>query len=129
MRAVRASVALTLLGVSGCQWPFSPGACTTEARPGLRIAVLDSATGASLVPARVVASAGVYADTAVVITGSAPTAATDATYGLAHERPGVYSVTVERAGFRPWHRDGIRVRAGECHVRTVEMTARLQQIP
>jgi hypothetical protein len=51
------------------------------------------------------------------------------TVGLAEERAGTYEVSVERTGYRSWHRAGVRVTADECHVRTVSLTARLQRLP
>jgi hypothetical protein len=48
----------------------------------------------------------------------------------AWEREGLYSVTVEHAGYADWHRDGVRVRQrDECHVEPVELTAYLQRTP
>jgi hypothetical protein len=36
-------------------------------------------------------------------------------------------VTVERAGYKPWKRDGVTVAKGVCHVSTTEVTAKLQK--
>jgi hypothetical protein len=97
--------------------------CTAELRPGISIAVQDSVTG--------VAPTG---------SGSTTFRAWDSTYsdsvtypllvsgwGTAGERAGVYSVTVDATGFAPWRRDGIVVTRGICHVRTVQLVARLQR--
>lgn len=47
----------------------------------------------------------------------------------AGERPGTYTVTVSKPGFRDWQRAGIVVTADECHVHPVELSARLQPSP
>ena len=48
----------------------------------------------------------------------------------AWERAGLYTVTVEHAGYAEWRRDGVRARQrDECHVETVELTAYLQRTP
>ncbi len=97
--------------------------CTHEARPGLAVTVRDSAPGAPVADAPAVARAGTAADTARG--GFAVDA--DAVYSLAYERPDTYAVRVERAGYRPWERVGVAVAGGQCHVRTVALTARLQR--
>jgi hypothetical protein len=47
-------------------------------------------------------------------------------YGLAHERAGVYTVTVQQDGYANWTRNDVTVTHDECHVRTVQLTALLQ---
>jgi len=113
----------------GCGQPFDvlgPGvrACTAIALPGIAVEVRDSVTDAHVgAGARIVARSGSFADTLRVPADLAH----EGPYGLAGERPGVYTVTVEREGYRPWSRGGVRVEAGECHVRTVSLVARLQR--
>lgn len=46
--------------------------------------------------------------------------------GGADERAGTYAVEITAPGYAPWVRSGIRVRDGECGVRTVRLVARLQ---
>jgi len=104
----------------GCN-PFTGTVCTTEARAAIVVDVRDSSTDAPAGRgARVIASDGAFADTAHT------SADFDGPYGLAHERAGTYTVTVEQEGYRDWSQDGIRVTRDECHVRTVDITARLQ---
>lgn len=43
-----------------------------------------------------------------------------------YERPGRYTVNVVSPGYDPWVREGVRVRADDCHVETVRLTARLE---
>jgi hypothetical protein len=120
------AVALLLVGCGQPFDPFGPGShvCTAIAIPGVAVDVRDSVTNAHVGRgARIVATSGRFADTLRVPADSDYEGA----YGLATERPGVYTVTVEREGYRPWSRTGIRVDADECHVRTVSVVARLQR--
>jgi hypothetical protein len=97
-------------------------ACSADARPAVSVDVRDSITGAPAGRgARIVARDGDFADTARYPSEY------EGPYGLARERAGTYTVTVEQAGYRPWSRGGVRVTRDECHVRTVLLPARLQQ--
>ena len=121
-KVVSAALIATSSGMlAGCN-PFTGFACTDEARPGLRVAVVDSLTNANVSgDARVIAREGAYADTAHF------RAPLDSPYWLAEEREGTYTVTVEQEGYRLWSRSGIKVTGDRCHVRTVTLTARLQR--
>jgi hypothetical protein len=46
--------------------------------------------------------------------------------GFALERAGTYDVRVGAVGYRPWTLNGVRVRAGRCHVDPVSLTVKLQ---
>ena len=106
---------------TGCGLLTGP-ACTLEARPALIVTVRDSTTGAPAAgAARVVARSGAFADTAHAGDDHA------GPYPLAYERAGTYVLTVEHEGYRAWSRSGIRVGAGECHVRTEAVTVLLQR--
>lgn len=48
--------------------------------------------------------------------------------GGAYERPGTYTVRVEKVGYIPWERTDIRVRDGDCHVDAVRLEAYLERI-
>ncbi len=43
----------------------------------------------------------------------------------ANERPGTYTVVILKDGYQTWKKEDVRVRADECHVRTVSLTAEL----
>jgi hypothetical protein len=108
--------------LAGCNLITGP-TCSLEARPALTVDVRDSTTNAPAGRgARIIARDGAFADTVLVPTDDAELFP----YPLAHERAGTYTVTVERDGYRPWSRSGVRVTKDECHVRTVALTARLQ---
>lgn len=107
---------------TGCSQLAGP-VCTGEARPALAVDVRDSTTGAPAGRgARIIATTGTLADTL-----DAARTAHDGPYTLAHERAGIYTVTVEQEGYRTWSGGGIRVTRDECHVRTVSVVARLQR--
>jgi hypothetical protein len=85
------------------------------------VAVLDSLTNALAGRgARIIVRDGAFADTADFSNEY------DGPYGLAHERPGLYDLTLEQQGYRVWSRAGVIVTDARCHVRTVSITARLQ---
>jgi hypothetical protein len=50
-------------------------------------------------------------------------------YAAAFERRGVYTVDLQVTGYYPWDTSGIAVSRDECHVRTVNLSAALQQRP
>jgi hypothetical protein len=108
-------------GAAACD-RFTGSECTLDLRPALAVEVRDSVTSAAAGQgARLIATDGVYADTAQF---EGPFGGP---YRLADERAGTYTVTVEQEGYRLWSRSGIRVTRDECHVRTVSLTARLQR--
>lgn len=121
-RLPRLSPLLLVLPLAACPNPFAGTACTTEARPAISVEVLDASTGASAAAgATLIARDGAFADTVVV-----PDHPGIRSVGVAHERPGVYTVLVRKEGYYEWSREGVRVRDAECHVRTVELEARLE---
>lgn len=110
-------VALATIVVS-CESPVR--GCNLNFVHGLRVIVTDSVSGTPLVGPETMVEVrdGTYADTLE------PTSPTE--YSGAGERAGTYAVTVQRSGYRVWLRNGIRVRAGACHVIPVQVNARLQ---
>ena len=108
------------LFTSSCRSPLV--ACTLNLVYGLTIVVTDSTSGAPLggVESIVEVRDGTYVDTLP------PFGANE--YSGAGERPGTYSVKVQRLGYRVWQSNGIRVRKDECHVIPVRVTARLQAL-
>ena len=106
-----------LPALAACGLFTGPRVCTDEARPGIRVIVLDSLTGAPITDGvRVIARSGTFADTSEA-----------GFHAVAFEQAGTFDVTVEKDGYRLWSRDDVRVQRDECHVRTVELTARLQR--
>lgn len=96
-------------------------ACPAIARPAVLLDVRDSITDALAGRSAIItARDGAFADTAENAVGY------DGPYGLAHHRPGTYTVTVSQVGYQPWSRTGVKVSRAECSVRTVSLKARLQ---
>ena len=105
--------------LTGCV--TEPFACTDEMRPGILVDIRDSVTSEFLASgARSIARDGEFADTV-------PAQITGFPHSLAHERPGTYTLTVERANYATWTRTGVVVTDGRCHVNTVSIIARLQR--
>jgi hypothetical protein len=116
---VRAAL-LTLVFAAGCNGsnPFG-GACTTEFVYGVNVTVLDAVTSAPIVEGATltIRDAG-YVE---VVTESYD----GQTLSGAGERPGRYTLTVDRAGYQQWVQDGVVVIRGECHVTPAAVEARL----
>ncbi|HET6681676.1 MAG TPA: hypothetical protein VFG84_10785 [Gemmatimonadaceae bacterium] len=108
--------------LAGCSL-FGPTLCTTEARPGIRVVVVDAVTNASIT-AGVLAAAhdGAFVDS---LRGPFDSGAFSGVY----ERSGMYTVEVVHPHYQPWTLDGVRVRSGECHVNTVNLRAELVATP
>ena len=125
----RLCLALAVVMTAGCDLLDSPDVyCTGEFVFGLVVAVQDSSTGSPAASgAQLIAQDGAWADTV----GFPPNRPDLDAQELvsAGERPGTYTVTVRKGGFRDWQRTGVVVTADECHVHPVELTARLQPAP
>ena len=128
VKALRSiAVAVLIVPASACELLTDP-VCTLEAVWGIEVTVQDSVTGApSASGAQLIVRDGAYADTVMVSGNSADP--DREVLRAAGERPGLYTVTVRKAGFLPWERTSVVVTADECHVRTVALTARLQPLP
>ncbi len=98
-----------------------PEGCTAVAIPGVRLTVVDSISGERVESrdVKAVAYDGAYSEVA--------TPGPSGVIVAAEERPGNYRIEVTAPGYRPWVLDGARVERGECHVRTVDLVARLQR--
>lgn len=123
LRALYSAGALVCVMTSGCAL-FTSGDCTTEARPAIRLTILDTSTGSSpTTPSLITVTDGDFtqtyppAGTASVILDQ---------YQFAPERPGRYSILVHTQGYQDWTQSDITVGTGSCnHVKTVDVTARL----
>lgn len=111
---------------------LGPSVCTLDVRPAIRVEVLDSISGDPVRGTMQIVARGGSATFEVdpnqffFPPGVDPDTIAFGPFHLAQERAGTYSVAVEAEGYRPWQRDAVRVRDDACHVRTVELTARLQ---
>jgi len=111
---------VALVAASGCKWGV---VCTLEIRPGISVTIVDAATGS---PAQgdvtVIATEGSYEETV-----NLPAAGGPQTALLAFERAGMYRVEAQAPGYAPWVAPLVRVTEDDCHVRTVDLTARLEK--
>jgi hypothetical protein len=120
-----ALLAMTIVSV-GCGGPDL--LCTMSVEPAIELFVYDATTAE---PAWW-SAAGVVRDGAFEDSLWAPSWL-DSTVAIpmraADERPGTYSIHLERSGYVPWDTSGILVTAGVCHVQTVQVDAQLSRIP
>ncbi|MEW5929825.1 MAG: hypothetical protein AB1941_20410 [Gemmatimonadota bacterium] len=115
-----AAVAFLPLLAACPQNPLDDTACTMEARSAVSVEMRDARTGAALTgPATLTVRDGAFVETVEI-------PAEFSTMGVAHERAGVYVVTVRKAGYRDWTRADVAVKRGECHVRTAVLRAELE---
>lgn len=110
--------------LSGCEI-FDPGVCTTDVQPAILVQVRDAATQA---PAASGAT-GVLRDGSFSDIMQADPGENALELRGAEERPGTYTVTVDKPGYQQWTQDGVRVRDGGCHVQTVTLQANLVRVP
>ena len=120
--------AVVAIGVAGCSAPSGgPNGivCTTEARAGINLTIVDSLTGSPAaftgLWARVVD--GAYRDSTSFPFTNPQTGAV--TMALAYERRGTFAVTVHANGYRDWNTVGVVVTGDECHVTGALLTARM----
>ncbi len=99
--------------------------CTALFAYGITVTVVDSVSGAPAgAGATLVVQDGAYSET---ITHSATSP--DYSFSAAGERPGRYSLSVTRSGYKAWSASGVTVTKDACHVKGVAITARLQPAP
>ena len=95
--------------------------CTEIAMAGIVVEVTSAATGGPLGDGSVMTLRdGSYSETVDLVSGNALLGA--------WERPGTYDVSVARAGFDTWTRNGVVVEESDdgCHVVQVVLQAALQ---
>jgi hypothetical protein len=110
-----------VFAIIGCS---EPEGCTLELRYAIEVQVRDATTQGLLAsyPYGVVRD-GDYQDSLRVAGNPAPV---PSALVAASERPGVYAVHIEAAGYAPWDTAGVGVPSDECHVRTASFTAWLE---
>lgn len=118
---LRLMTALAPFLIVGCDAVAPDGIlCTAQAVAAVSVDVRDSVSGSPAGRgALIVARDGAYADTVVFTSVDGP-------YGLAYERAGSYTVTVQQQGYRVWSESGVDVSKDICHVQPVRLKARLQ---
>ena len=115
-------LALAAAVVAGCS--EQEIVCPKILSPGVAIEVRDGATGALAASGtKLVAQAGTYADS-MSFPANQPEA--DAQHLTGAYRPGVYTLTVTKAGYQPWVKTHVEVSAARCGVNRVVLTALLE---
>lgn len=123
---LRSLVPIVAIALAACgSDPTGVGACTTIAVPALVVVVSDSVSGNA--PAAVLVKAATDGFVDSTTTGSADVGGGPASFSLAHEHVGTYTVTVTSPQFHPWTRSDVVVSRTGCHVNTVTVEARLQR--
>jgi hypothetical protein len=112
--------------LSGCGF-MEPQICTTDVWPAIVVQVRDAATQA---PAASEATGVVRDGSFTRLMRPDDYLGEDALEMRgAEERPGTYTVTVDRPGYQQWKQEHVRVRDGSCHVQTVTLQASLVRAP
>lgn len=103
--------------------------CTCEYVPGISVKVLDASTG---LPATCNAIGWVVQGSYMVEMNNyddctLPDSLKYPWMNGAWERPGVYTVIIQKEGYRLWARSNIVVTENDCHVNTIELKALLKR--
>ena len=119
---IRAGALLfVLLPLAACEFGQ---VCTTRIEFGITVTIVDSVSGEPRAAEAVaVARDGEYVDT---LSPSRFQGGVLISRQGVPERPGFYEVSVQAPGYLDWVQEGVMVRPGDCHVRRVELEARLQ---
>lgn len=121
--ATLASIAM-LTGVTGCGFLVD---CDTGIAPAVIVQIRDAVTGApAAAGARGIVRDGTYSDSLYLYQFHE---GVPSSLAGADERPGTYTVTLEKSGYETWTASGIRVADSNCHVQTVSLTAELTPAP
>jgi len=127
-------VAVLCLAVfpSGCSDgdsdPLSPGPCTAIYVAGVLVEVSDSETGfPAACGATLIVTEGSYQEeNAGICLSGRPDEEQYQWLTGAYERPGVYTLRIEKHGYVPWEQAAVVVEAGGCHVQTVDLVVALE---
>jgi predicted lipoprotein with Yx(FWY)xxD motif len=115
-----------MLALAGCTGVTDPRVCTAYAAAAITTYVKDSVTGSwAGSGTTLVVQDGTFVDSVSVPAGRPDVDAMPLSTPGTYERSGTYLVTVRRHGYHEWVKSGVLVRAGECHVEGVVLTARL----
>jgi len=114
------ALGLILLMAPACRNPFSGGyACTTDFRSAIEVEIRDAATGSPLAQAASgVVRDGAFSDSLRPARSLNADPSSLISRQAAGERPGTYSVEVQRSGYRTWTASNVSVGRNVCHVDT-----------
>jgi hypothetical protein len=128
--AAFAALGLSGLGCSALDPRAGEYLCTADMRPAVIVEIRDARTNAPLaLGALGVVRDGAYVDSlrpAEALTADMNTLVSRA---AAHERPGVYAIEMQRAGYASFAASDVRVDRDACHVVTARVQAALTPLP
>jgi hypothetical protein len=127
---MRPTLALILLLAPACRSPFSRDYnCTADVRPAIEVEIRDAATGSPLAQAASgVVRDGAFTDSLSPARSLSSDPSSLLSLSAAGERPGTYSVEVQRSGYRTWTATNVSVGRNACHVETRLLRADLVRI-
>jgi hypothetical protein len=131
-RAVGAGCGGLLLFLGGCEFLglTDPVVCPAAISRAIEVEVRDAASGQpAAFDAVGIAREGSFVESLEIVGWMSypPSTETALVLGGVEERPGLYSVRVEKVGYKPWERSGLRAEKGVCGVRTVRLQANLER--
>jgi hypothetical protein len=119
--------AIAVLGaLSGCLAVQGTIDCTCEYVYGINVLIRDAHTDEPLASGATVTIRDFKYVEELKIMPSPVDSKPLCAYG-AGERPGTYSITIEKPGYKKWERSGVAVTADECHVKRVTVNAYLER--
>jgi hypothetical protein len=125
-RVALAALVTVLLGACS----DSLAVCNQQAYSSVVVEVRDSVSGApEALGALLIVRDGEYADSMRGRLSPAEDSVGGLFLSAAPERPGVYSVAVQRDGFVGWRQDNVRAGSDRCHVVPARVQARLIRAP
>lgn len=132
LRSVGAGLSGVLLLLGGCEFLglTDPVVCPAVISRGIEVEVRDAKSGQPAAQGALgIAREGSYVDTLQIVGWTShPSAETALVLGGVEERPGLYSVRVEKVGYQPWERSGVRAEKGVCGVVTARLQAQLERV-
>jgi hypothetical protein len=121
-----------LLMLGGCDFLrlTDPVMCPGVISRAIEVEVRDARSGQPAAHGAVgIAQEGDFVDSLRVVGWmSTPSPEAAVLLGGVEERPGVYSVRVEKQGYLPWARTGVAAREGVCGVMTARLQANLEPV-
>jgi len=105
---------LASLAIPGCQPPLTPQ-CTASNDPGVRVTVLTGTFGRAVTDATLTLRDGDYTEVMQLISPEL------GQYVGAFERPGTYTLTVEKFNYETQVIENIVVGGDPCHIEPVQL--------
>ena len=123
---------LCMLGcavASGCN--LADVSCPQIAAPAVLLQIREAGTGFPAADgARGIVQDGTYSDSLRVVAWEPPAAPDTKLYmAAAFDRPGTYSVTLEKQGYQTFQQAGVVVGTNECGTEQAQITVMLVPVP